>query len=190
MEFENYERNDLYGDPGARRVLRRTGIPRLPRKPGRETWPALSLRGLSPRLIAPASSPPRVLVRCKAGPVEAHRARNSFLLPLTWSRAVQTRAERRIRGLWSVDANRLRRPRAEDRGPEGAADRSRKRPRRLRSSAARAFSARAQLGHAAAALGVRRWRVLCLNGCGGPSEAAFHRICSGLEAAWMSYSFP
>lgn len=58
MKLENFERNDLYGVPEARRVLRRTGIPPPLGRPGRDTRPALSLqpRGLSPRLIVPAGS--------------------------------------------------------------------------------------------------------------------------------------
>lgn len=78
--------------------------------------------------------------------MEADRARSSPCWPLPGIGAVRTGSERRIRGLWSVDANRLRRARAEDRGPEGAADRSRKWPRRLRSAAARRSAHAPRLG--------------------------------------------
>lgn len=67
--------------------------------------------------------------------------------------------ERTIRGLWAVDANRLRRARTEEGGPEGAADRSRKWPGRLRRAAA-------QVARAAQAQSSARVGRLGLNSCG------------------------
>jgi hypothetical protein len=71
-----------------------------------------------------------------------NRAARAPCCPLPGGQSGGEGSERRIRGLWSVDANSLRRARAEDGSPEGAADRSRKWPGRLRRVAARACGMR------------------------------------------------
>lgn len=126
-------------------VSREPGSPAPSGGRARRPGPPLSLWPPWPK---PPPHRPRGLknVRCEAGAVEADRVRSSPCCPLPGIGAVRTGSERRIRGLWSVDANRLRRARAEDRGREGAADRSRKWPLRLRCTSARQSAHARSLG--------------------------------------------
>ena len=122
-----------------------------PPRPLPRSAPPLRLR--APRPKPPPYCPRRFRSGARPGQGRLAGPEARPCCPLPGIGAVRTGSERWIRGLWSVDANRLRRAQAEDRGPEGAADSSRKWPRRLRGAAARAVGARAPWGARAAGKG-------------------------------------
>ncbi|XP_021078352.1 importin subunit alpha-8 [Mus pahari] len=99
----------------------------------------------TPRLAAPGPPPPRAIQHTKKWRRPGPHSRPGGPLPGVGEVWRSGGPERTIRGLWSVDANRLRRAPTEEGGLEGAVDRSRKWPGRLRRASALSWrSAQAQ----------------------------------------------
>lgn len=185
MKPENFERRSLWGLTSSAGSMENGDPPPL-RRPGWESRPALSLRAPRPKL---SPRPHEFKSGARPGQWRPTGSEARPCCPLPGIGTVWTGSERGIRGLWSVDANRLRRALAEDRGPVGAADRSRKRSQRLRRGAARAVCACAELGRAAVgvgAAGIVRCVQLCSRFCSGFAN----RLKGGDRLALTSYSYP
>lgn len=183
MELENFERKDLYGDPGARRVLRRTGIPRPLPEAGQGDPPALRLR-------APRPKPPP---HCPRGFQSGARLpQGQKLAP-----AAPYLGSGQFRRAWSgefADSGQSTRTSSDGRGRRTKAQREwlryRKRLRRLHSAAEQAVRAGAQLRRAAGPGWARRGRGLAERLGRRLGSGFINRLEGGGEAALTTHSFP